>query len=229
MEYAIAQKFKGLIETRARARADAGQSRAYEAVRSEVIREHVEKLFLCHFRLPVLSAQEVQTLTERYAVGVSTPPKEELRRRRLLWPALAPRRRLPQSPDARKEDPKPNGSGAPRSSEGPKRSSPDPEISLAQTAPQADLSFTPTEVQQLAKTLAAWSDKQRRMISPRAIRAFLLKYKLSRLLCQLAGTPVDGTKLMEELAKSSFSSTGIAARADGKGRRDIEVIVGQLA
>ncbi len=229
MEYAIARKFNGLIETRARARAAADHSRAYEAVRIEVIREHVEKLFLCHFRLPVLSTQEVQTLTERYAVGGSAPSKEELPRRGLSWQGLVSRRPPPPSPDTPRQEPESHGFEQPYLWEEPKRDSLEAAKLLGETAPQADLSFTPTEVQQLAKTLAAWSNGEHRMISPRAIRAFLLKYKLSRLLRQLAGKPVDGTKLMEELAKSSFSPNGIPARTDGKDRRDIEVIVGQLA
>jgi hypothetical protein len=214
-----------------------------------VIREHVEKLFLCHFRLPLLSRREVRTLTARYAIEVGQPqqapsprdqgqsPQPHVSPQNVFWPAPDQdlpgvddppfSGRLPPAPQHPDGDSPPNASGLNAS----ESSSAAPSDTDAAPEQEVDLFFTQNEAARLAVAVGDWTDRAGRLISPRAIRAFLLKYQLARLLRQIAGQPVEGSRLIRELAEASFGPgpRHIRDRIEGEARHDISVIVDQLA
>lgn len=65
LEFAIQNKFKDVIEDRV-AKSTAKRKRS---ARSDVINEHIEKLFACYLRLPMLSAEEIGEVARLYAQG----------------------------------------------------------------------------------------------------------------------------------------------------------------
>jgi hypothetical protein len=237
MEYAIAKKFEGLIQARARARAG---DDADDTARREVVREHMEKLFLCHLRLPALSRNDVKVLAERFAADVSPPSpqvstepdeKKSSGGSETMDAGETPGRAIATapSPSESSRPGEPYRADPPRAIDAPGTPGNATNPIESPTQPDAQLFFTQWEMQQLAETLAGWSEKQGRIISPRAIRAFLLKYQLARLLRQLAKEKVEGAKLMEELAKACFGPNGPPKRPEDKPRHEVEVIVAQLA
>jgi hypothetical protein len=60
LSHAVALKFGDLIKEKAR-------NMNLEDVRATIIREHMEKLFICHLRLPEITSEEISSLTTSYA------------------------------------------------------------------------------------------------------------------------------------------------------------------
>jgi hypothetical protein len=243
LEYAISQKFQGLIKARANGRQGISvhdevrretiREHTDEA-RREIIREHIEKLFLCHLRLPVLSDAEVRTLTARYAADNAAPERAIIRRAVPGQFAATDQQLTPQLPiDAERAAKAISTTSDGSSSETVVAKSPATDASPSEGTRilerEVDLFFTQKEASELAASVAARVDQPGRLVSPRAVRAFLLKYQLARLLRQLAGQPDEGTQLIAELAEASFGVRPVARRCDEAPRHDIRIIVSQLA
>jgi hypothetical protein len=241
IECAIAHKFAGLIKARAEACAaqDREQSTApeaahyEEAARYEVVQEHLEKLFLCHFRLPRLSPSEVFEVTEAYmrefgARKSSLSTNEAARKKGSGQEAEQARNGL----EAGRDRPTPR-SDTPGDTEKLSTESvtewPEPLNAEPISTADAQLLFTDDEMREMTSILAEHAGADGRLISPRAIRAFMLKYQLARLLRQLAEQPVQPATLMKALATASFRRACSSAVPQQRERHAVDVIASQLA
>jgi hypothetical protein len=242
IDHAIARKFSGLIATRAQAGGRAGQSdwsRRLWAARQEVVREHVEKLFLCHLRLPPLSADDVIDLTVAYVGEFGTQMSQRPQVPVMRLARQSTTESAPAATAGEGAGVAPTDATSSEASEGPqgiesRDAVPAGEPPPPEQAAVADTQFlfTADEGKEMAGVLANYAGADGRLISPRAIRAFMLKYQILRLLRQFAEKEVQPRMLMTALAERSFGrlrryDDPTFAALPGQ-RHDVEVIVRQL-
>ncbi|HEY8696529.1 MAG TPA: P-loop NTPase fold protein [Rhizomicrobium sp.] len=158
-----------------------------------IVQEHVEKLFACHLRLPALTPEEVSDLMERFVARVPEPEAQE-------GEPSTPRPQLPRENKAPKHI---RGEGAAFTGE----------TSTTQEMPKLSgsaLRFVDSEIALLREQVAKCLSQSGRRASPRAIRLFLFKYQLCRLLLQLSRSAASEPREIIEALSGSEENAALA-------------------
>jgi hypothetical protein len=230
---ATVEKFKGLIDERAtilqRDNPSLEKDAALATARSEVIREHREKLFLCHLRLGPLSPKEASDLGYRFSLPTPEPRDTE----------------VPQKAGASDEgSPRPDGAGQERPlravGDGTAVKDTDPTAIYStldsgrqeQNATEIQAPMTTDEAVLLRDRLAAL--KASRQITPRNIRSLILRYQLARNLVRAGsgGTTPDRKTLeqiLDTLVGSTFDGRAVAFGGDAVGRETVPYVIAQVS
>lgn len=246
LDHAIAQKFSGLIEDHDRR---GGESRA----RSAVVREHMEKLFTCHLRLPGLSEEEVDDLAVRYAGrnpngGVAVPPADKQTRGETVGPDPTRPTREPDSADLADRRDAPDGAGGEAADAGlvgPRRDAFDAGLEEGEGEPPGTHTsstidqdngerFTSAELRVIRShlrmaRLRLVQSQSHRHLSPRAIRTFMFKVQLGRMLLILSDQEYDANALIGGLADNCFDELKTGGKQGVAGRRGVRSVIRQVA
>jgi KAP family P-loop domain len=179
LEQAIRKRFKEIVDSTGDVR---------EAKLRRVVREHMEKVFLCHFHLPSLTKANVFQLGELFAQEFE--PSDRAR--------TTDRPPAPDPPEPLPDPSPPTPTPQPR---------PQPRVRTELPVLDVNLTFTATEKQTIARAIERHfgSKLGDEAPTPRFIRSFLFKYQLARMILQmkrLSYTPeeiADGLGRMLEL------------------------------
>jgi hypothetical protein len=202
---AIREKFRALMKARG-LQAAAG-----------MVREHMEKLFLCTLRLPELREGEAEELITTY----TTEPSEAVDPD--AAPDTAPPDTLRQSAtvDEQTVDRLP---GPRRVEDAPPQAVPAPSI-------RGEL-FTATERRMLRQAILSATETHGARPTPREIRGFLAKYQLARALCggHAASEPDAVQRLADGLARAVFQNAPREVLTDAKAHRfAVEQVIAGVA
>jgi hypothetical protein len=227
---ATAEKFERLIGERAasleRDSPDLEKGEAMSAARSEVIREHREKLFLCHLRLGPLSPKEAGDLGYRFSREALDP------RNRGSRPAVGARNGdgtgAGDAGQQRGAAPREGGEASQDVGTGVSASSAtrqEPNTTKVQ-AP-----MTEDEATLLRDRLFAL--KASRQITPRNIRSLILRYQLARNLVRAGSrgaTPDRKTleQIVDTLIASTFGGRAVLFDRDAAAREDVSYVIAQV-
>ncbi len=225
LRHAIASKFADLAVD------DAGKV-PDKLVLNGIVREHIEKLFALYLRLPALSSKEIGDLAELFAGGlkptVPAPPRSE----KVVVVAAAT---SPTASERSNSQPDPALSSNPPT----EPSSFDPNPSPKAPPPErpkisgCSLRFTQSEVELLRGEVESALTPAGR-VSPRAIRMFLFKYQLCRLLLRLSRVQnsyeeMGGDPRSIIAALKAAQNPGTAPNGDDKAKEKLHRIVAQVA
>jgi len=254
LEHATAVKFSSLLADREKQKAA-----RYSLDRADVVHEHFEKLFVCHLRLPPLNDEDVNDLAHRYSrmdIASISPIKP-------ARPPSSPTGTIRAPIKADSTDPKAIGETRSRSEPPLGNSSASMSYAFndrllwlssllrnqarkALTVPNTSstegeaadrtLRFDEEEVAMLSRDLAALMKSGERRRSPRAIRIFLFKYQLCRLLLRLSAGEnelergeVSPQATLDALAEACFDKNRHGKAVKPPGRTTLAAVVSQVA
>jgi len=185
-------------------------NRVNEMRLSSAVREHIEKVFLCHVSLPELDQADVEELVRHYGkeVGVASPisdQREDEKRgdysdrssQSLPVESVAPLHALPTE-DNRSADQSRTGkdTGSDLLAEDKNRGS--------------ETVLTTEELETIRRALKQDFGEGKDVVTPRSVRSFLFKFQLARMMLQSEGVNYDLEALADALSKavSTARSTG---------------------
>ena len=222
MKHAIFEKYKDLTD---KDHASVLRTR-YDADR--LIWENTEKLFTAHLRLPPLTKSELRTLITSFAsaradgkakdqVKYAPDPFTGFSADPVMSSSTAVRP-APAQPEPIASDPEHVGhaSSAREAAPSPASATSDPDEPVTSTPVKRPRQPVSTEVlvkSEIAAVLAALDSANtlRSNLGPRAIRAFLFRYQLARLLLNALKIPWDSATLANSLASRAFDDAAAAA------------------
>lgn len=184
---AIASRFSDLINN---------DGKPDPAALTRVVREHMEKVFLCHFRMPPVAGQDIAKL----AAEVAAELQSDVPSAQAFGPSASPRGDVSQAPQpgtAQRPTGPDLGPAETSSAEPPPRASTPTPSRLDET-----LTLSADETSAISDTImrhfggANGDDAP----TPRFVRAFFFKYQLARMLLQIGGQPYKIAELSEVLA-----------------------------
>ena len=228
LETAIQHRFKALTK-------GLDSSESANVHWRSVVREHMEKVFLCHVSLPELEASDVKSLVETFGKEFDPPESEE-------YPGSTGEKVVeggpngdqadgPASSDTKPGDDPPSEEGTDdeKGATPPSRRDPvlpGPELDATAILSEVELSAIQNALEeQFGETLAAAA------LTPRTVRSFLFKYQLARMLLQSNGEVFEVQNLARSLAMavSSAKSDDGAANGSGDSNDPIEAVVRLVA
>lgn len=153
-----------------------------------VVREHMEKVFLCQFRLRPLNQRDVSELANAFAQEFESADRAV---DKLTLTDEKPTK--PLDVGMNKVDP---GTDLPNRTVGP--------IPPLEPVLEKTLTFSIKEKQTIARTIEYHfgSGRGEEAPTPRFIRSFLFKYQLARMILQMGGRSYSPTDIAEQLARA---------------------------
>jgi hypothetical protein len=196
LEQAIRRRFRGIVD-------ETGD--AQDARLRRVVREHMEKVFLCHFNLPPLTERNVFELAQSFAQEFE--PSEG-------GPVVeTPIEPIPDEPVP--DVPRPNQTIASQDTSG---RVPESSTTAETVLPifDATLTFTTREKETIARVIEDQfgSNLREEAPTPRFIRSFLFKYQLARMILQMKRHSYTPYQIANGLARVLKSPIGIPADDD---------------
>jgi hypothetical protein len=218
LRHAIEVKFKNLINNHSSREQKNPQGRRYahaEIARGDqLIQEHMEKIFACHLRLPEFAENDLAEIIEIHSGG------KALRDSRIT-PSGSEIGNVVTGPDM----PNIPRQGTDPSGEMPTagQQSDQPSLSIR------DIRFSEDEISELkAKANAFFKDTGQRA-THRAIRAFLFKVQLCKLLLRLRPTNPDGESVTITNIVTALLNVRSKSERDREARDSIKSIARQVA
>ncbi|MBO9407646.1 hypothetical protein J7399_09415 [Shimia sp. R9_1] len=186
LEAAIRRRFEGLSS-----KEDGNPGRWRAAVR-----EHMEKVFLCHVSLPVLSAKGIEELVTTFSKEFGLETKE------------APLKKPSQSLDAPEKVERPTAA---------------PSLPSSPAEPAVEFVLSIDEHNAIRSALSSQCEESDEIITPRTVRSFLVKYQFARMLLQSNRITFESDHLVEKLALE-VSSARISGKVSEKQIEDGDAV-----
>jgi hypothetical protein len=218
LRHAIEFKFKNLINNHSPREPENPEEDQYSqtetARRDQLVQEHMEKIFACHLRLPELSGDDLMEIVDIHAGGRTLHDrKTEVSGNETGGAASGPG--LPDIPR--------QGAGtlegAPTTAQQPHQ----PDLSVA------DVRFSADEISELKAKTDGFFKATRQRATHRAVRAFLFKVQLCKLLLRLRPANTGGESFTIGDIVTALQTAGSKSGRDRDVRDSIQSIARQVA
>jgi hypothetical protein len=193
-----------------------------------VIREHREKLFLCHLRLGPLSPKEAGDLGYRFSREALAPPNRGSR------PGAGARNgdSTGAGDAGQQRGAAPRAGGGASQDEGTDVSASSSSTQQEQNTTAVQAPMTEDEATLLRDRLFAL--RASRQVTPRNIRSLILRYQLARNLVRAGSrgaTPDRKTleQIVDTLIGSTFGGRAVLFDRDAAAREDVSYVIAQVS